>query len=312
MNTEIAPSEATRDQALLQRAIVISLLVGLLMLGIKMSAYVLTGSVAILSDAAESVVHVVAVAFAVYSLRLSYKPADKDHPYGYAKTSFFSAGFEGSMIILAALFIIYTAVDKWMTGLELERLGLGTGLTALAVVINGVLGGYLLWLGKKKKSLILEANGHHVLTDCWTSLGVLVGLGLTLATGWLPFDPIFGIVAALNILYSGTSLIRRSISGLMDKADPAIRAQIESVLAEECGKNNIQYHGLRHRDLGNAHGVELHLLFPGNTPIRTAHRTATAVERAIINELESKAYVTTHLEAVEDHPHVHGSTSHVR
>ena len=310
MNIEIAPSEAAQDQILLQRAITISLIVGMLMLFIKVSAYVLTGSVAILSDAAESVVHVVAVAFAAYSLRLSYKPADKSHPYGHAKTSFFSAGFEGSMILLAALFIIYTAVVKWMTGLELERLGLGTGLTALAIVVNGILGGYLLWLGKKKKSLIIEANGHHVLTDCWTSIGVLAGLCLTLATGWLPFDPLFAIAAALNILYSGTSLIRRSIGGLMDKADPAIRSQLEAVLTEECNKHRVQYHGLRHRDLGNAHWVEVHLLFPGDTPISSAHRTATAIEQAIDKQLESKAFVTTHLESIEDHLQVHGTTSH--
>ena len=304
-------SETAQDQVLLQRAMAISLAVGILMLFIKVGAYLLTGSIAILSDAAESVVHVVAVVFAAYSLRLSYKPADKIHPYGYAKTSFFSAGFEGSMILLAALFIFYTAVDKWMTGLALERLGLGTGLTALAMVINGVLGGYLLWLGKKKKSLILEANGHHVLTDCWTSTGVLVGLGLTLATGWLPFDPIFAIVAGLNILYSGTSLIRRSIDGLMDRADPVIRAQLEAILVAECDKHNIQYHGLRHRDVGDVHWVEVHLLFAGDSPIRSAHRTATAVEQAIMSQFQPKVHVTTHLEAIEDHPQVHGSTSHM-
>ena len=170
------------------------------------------------------------------------------------------------------------------------------------------MGGYLLWLGKKKNSLILEANGRHVLTDCWTSLGVLVGLSLTMMTGWLPFDPLFAIAVALNILYSGTSLIRRGVSGLMDRADPDVRARLEEILAEECAVNQVQYHGLRHRDLGNAYWVELHLLFPGDTPVRIAHRTATAVEHAIIARIEPRAYVTTHLEAIEDHTQVHGSS----
>ncbi len=144
-----------------------SLVIGVLMFVMKVGAYLLTGSAAILSDAAESVVHVAAVAFAAYSLRLSFRPADDQHLYGHTKISFFSAGFEGAMIILAALYIIYEVVAKWRAGLHLENLGLGTGLTALAMVINGVLGGYLVWLGKQKRSIILEANGKHVLRACF-------------------------------------------------------------------------------------------------------------------------------------------------
>ena len=166
------------DRRALSQAMTLSLAIGFLMLALKAGAYVLTDSAAILSDAAESVVHLAAVSFAFFSLRLSWKPADEMHRYGHAKISFFSAGFEGGMILLAALFIIYESLRKWLTGLELENLGLGTGLTALATAINGVLGWFLVWTGKRHQSLILIANGKHVLTDCWTSLGVIAGLGL--------------------------------------------------------------------------------------------------------------------------------------
>ena len=153
-----------------QFAMRLSLAVGFFMLATKTFAYWLTGSAAILSDAAESIVHVVAVSFAAYSLRLSVKPADRSHLYGHDKISFFSAGFEGAMIMIAAFYIIYVSIEKWISGLRLEHLGTGTGLTLLAALINGGLGFYLVNIGNKKHSLILEANGKHVLTDCWTSL----------------------------------------------------------------------------------------------------------------------------------------------
>ena len=198
-------------------AMTLSLVVGLLMFVVKVGAYVLTGSAAILSDAAESVVHVAAVSFAFYSLRFSQKPADRQHLYGHAKVGFFSAGFEGAMIVLAALYIVFEAIRKWVVGLELEYVGVGTSLTVLAMLVNGVLGVYLIWTGKKRNSIILTANGKHVLTDCWTSLGVIVGLCLVLLTGWLPWDPIAAIVVAVNIVVSGVGLIRQSIGGIQAK-----------------------------------------------------------------------------------------------
>src|SRR5690625_4491299 len=203
----------------LRRAINLSLGVGLLMLVIKFSAWLLTGSAAIFADAIETIVHVIAVAFAAYSLRLSLKPADENHPYGHAKVSFFSAGAEGMLIILAAIFIIQDAIRKWIAGVEIEHIGFGAALTGLTVILNGILGFYLVSIGRKKKSLILEANGKHILTDAWTSLGVIIGLILALLTGWLPWDPILAIAVALNIIITGFNLIRQSIRGLMDEAD---------------------------------------------------------------------------------------------
>ncbi len=302
--------DSRADQTTLRFAMFLSLAVGLFMLIIKIGAYILTGSTAILSDAAESVVHVAAVSFAAYSLRLSFKPADETHPYGHEKISFFSAGFEGAMIIIAAIYIIYEAVNKWLTGLHLENLGLGTGLTALAAVINGLLGWYLLWVGKKKQSLILEANGRHVLTDSWTSLGVLVGLGLTLVTGWMPWDPICALVVATNILVSGFRLMHRSVSGLMDQAEPEVQKEIERILAEEAARYKVRFHELKHRNLGNTYWVEVHLLFPGDMPVREAHRIATAIENRIENALKPSAFVSTHLESIEDHSEVHVENRH--
>ena len=297
--------KSAADRKAMNFAMNLSLGIGILMFVMKMGAYLLTGSAAILSDAAESVVHVAAVIFAAYSLRLSYQPADEDHLYGHSKISFFSAGFEGAMIILAALYIIYESIHKWMTGLQLENLGAGTALIVVASVVNGGLGGYLVWLGRRKHSLILEANGKHVLTDCWTSIAVLVGLTLVLVTKWLPFDPICGIIMAGNILWSGAGLIKSAFVGLMDKADPEAQKKLVEILDRETQSRGLSYHHLRHRHLGDAHWVEVHLLFPEGASLTNAHRIATEIERVIETTLEPRAYVTTHLECASDHAALH-------
>ncbi len=287
-------------------AMTLSLGVGLLMFSIKVGGYLLTNSAAILGDAGESVVHVAAVTFAFFSLRYSYRPPDQGHPYGHAKISFFSAGFEGAMILCAALYILYEAIYKWSMGLmELQNLELGTLLTALAMLTNGALGGFLIWTGRRYRSLILIANGKHVLTDCWTSLGVVVGLTLTQLTGWLAWDPLAAIFVALNIMYSGVGLVRQSFQGLMDTADPAIHQRLIELLDRETGRHQIAYHELRHRSLGSVYWVDVHLLFAQSLPIGHAHRIATAIEQVLEESLEPPAHVTTHLEALEDHNHVH-------
>jgi len=283
----------------------LSLGIGLLMFVIKVGAYLLTGSSAILSDAAESVVHVAAVIFASYSLRLSFRPADRDHQYGHAKISFFSVGFEGAMIILAAIYIIYESIHKWLTGLELANLGAGSLLTAAAVVINGGLGAYLVWLGRRRNSRILEANGKHVLTDCWTSIAVLIGLLLVLTTKWLPFDPICGILMAANILWSGAGLVKSAFSGLMDEADLGANETLIAILERETRQRDLRYHGLRLRNLGDAHSVEVHLVFPEGQSLKNAHRTATEIENIIEQSLPPRAFVTTHLECESDHDGLH-------
>src|ERR1041385_4916411 len=266
MNT-IAETKETVEERLTKSAVQsifamrLSLWIGFLMLVMKIYAYLITGSTAILSDAAESIVHILAVTFAAYSLRLSLKPADQNHMYGHDRISFFSAGFEGAMIIIAALYIIVESTLKWIGGLHIENISTGTIFTALATAINGSLGWYLIRQGKKHNSIVLEANGKHVLTDSWTSLGVIIGLILTMTTGWLPFDPIMAIIVAINILWTGGKLMRRSIGGLMDETDPKVDEKIRSILQRETQRYNVQFHHLRHRNAGNKFLIEFHLLF---------------------------------------------------
>ena len=296
------PAEARRSLGL---AMTWSLAVGVSMLAIKVTAYALTGSAAILGDAAESIVHVAAVSFAFFSLRLSHKPADADHMYGHAKITFFSAGFEGAMILLAAGYIAYEAILRLLGGLELERLGAGTALTAAAMLINALLGMYLIRTGRTRGSLILVANGKHVLTDSWTSLGVIAGLLLALATGWRAWDPLAALAVATNIAVSGVGLMRQAVGGLMDVADPGVRRRILDTLEREARRYGIAYHFMRHRNLGDVHWIDVHLLFPGATPVREAHRVATAIERSVVDDLGAPAQVTTHLESIEDHDRIH-------
>lgn len=194
--------------------------VGVFMLVMKAYAYYITGSTAILSDAAESVVHIFAVGFAAYSMWLSLKPPDQDHPYGHDRIAFFSAGFEGALILFAALYIIYHAILKLIYGCELENLDIGMLFVFIATLMNGALGCYLVYGGKKYHSIVLEADGKHILTDCATSLGVIVALVLTKVTGWVFFDPLIAIIIGINILCTGVKLIYHSISGLMDQSDP--------------------------------------------------------------------------------------------
>jgi cation diffusion facilitator family transporter len=290
----------------LMGAMKLSLAVGLLMLVMKVFAFVVTGSSAIFSDAAESVVHNVACGFALYSMWLARKPADSSHPYGHDKISFFSAGLEGALIVAAACVIIYEAVRKWIAGLSIENIGFGILFTVAAAAINGGLGLFLIWRGKKYNSLILEANGKHVLTDSWTSLGVIAGLVLTKVTGWLPFDPICAILVACNILWSGFGLMRRSVAGLMDEADPATEKALRAILDREAARYGVAYHALKHRNAGRTTWVELHLLFGDETPIRKAHEIATAIEEAVEREMKSDVHVLTHLEPRVDHARAHG------
>jgi cation diffusion facilitator family transporter len=301
------PKRRKTDRALHTNwfAMRLSLVFGLLMLAGKVAAYVVTGSAAILSDAVESVVHVVAVVFAAVSLRLSARPADLKFPWGYERIAFFSAGFEGAMIILAALSIIAAAVQKIIVGVELERLGTGMLLVALAALINAALGVYLVRTGRRTRSLILEANGKHVLTDSWTSAGVIGGLLLVVWTGWTILDPLVAIVVALNILWSGGRLVGRSIGGLMDYVEPQTRELLCEAVEILSSEFDVGYHGLRMRHTGNRLIIDVHLLFPIDIPLSEAHRIATGFEKRLAEQFDEPVEVITHLEALEDHGEVH-------
>jgi cation diffusion facilitator family transporter len=286
-------------------AMLLSLIVGVLMLAGKMTAYLYTGSSAVFSDAAESVVHVVAVAFAVFSLWLSARPAVAHFHYGFERISFFSAGFEGAMIALAAGSILYTTTLKWRNGLALEHLGSGMILIVAAGVLNAILGTYLLRIGRRNHSLILEADGKHVLADSWTSFGVVAGLALVMATGWKPLDPLVAYAVAANILWTGGRLLWRAFKGLLDYSDPKVGHLIRARLDALCAELGLDYHGVRFRTTGYRQIIEVHLLFPNDMRLGEAHRLATQVEERLAVDLDMPAEVTTHLESIEDHSEVH-------
>ena len=273
-----------------------SLSEALVLLCAKVAAAVVTGSSAIYSDAAESVVHFLVLCFAVWALRIVHKPADESHHFGHDKISFLSAGFEGAMISAAALLIFYEAIRQMIGGVRIENLGFGIMVTAGAAVINLTLGVSLLALGKRSGSLLLRANGHHLLTDVWSSVAVLVALGLYRFTGWVWWDPIAAILAATNILRVGYKLIRESLGGLLDESDPIIEKRIRHLLEAEVSKRGLSYHNLRHRHSRKTHWIEFHLVFDDLLTVGQAHDEATEIEASVAALLHPDARVISHLE----------------
>ena len=279
-----------------KRVMNLSLVAAVLLLIAKVTAAVATGSSAIYSDAAESVVHFLAVVFAAWALRLSHKPADETHHFGHDKVSFLSAGFEGAMISAAALLIFYEAIRQMIFGVRLENLGIGLAITAGAAVINLILGSSLVAVGKRRNSPLLRANGMHVLTDVWSSAAVLVALGLVLLTDWPWWDPIAAMLAAANILRVGGKLIRESLAGLLDESDPAVETKIRELLDRETETHGLTYHNFRYRHSGRTHWVEFHLVFDDEISVRRAHGQATKVEAAVARLLHPDGRVISHLE----------------
>lgn len=279
-----------------KRAMNLSLAAAMVLLVVKVTAAVVTGSSAIYSDAAESVVHLLAVAFATWALRLAHKPADETHHFGHDKVAFLSAGFEGAMISAAAVLILYEAVRQFIFGVTISHLGFGVAVTAGAAVLNLVLGLSLIRVGKKSHSPLLRANGMHVLTDVWSSVAVLVALALIHWTGWLWWDPIAAVLAALNIFRVGFKLIRESLGGLLDEADPKVEREICELLDKEVTQRGLSYHNLRHRHSGRTHWVEFHLVFDDHLTVGQAHEAATEVEASVAALLHPDGRVISHLE----------------
>jgi cation diffusion facilitator family transporter len=274
----------------------VSLAVSAVLLGLKVWAAEITGSSALYSDAAESIVHLIAVVIAVRALQLAHKPADQEHQFGHDKAAFLSAGFEGAMISTAALLIYYETGRSLLTGPHMEKIGIGLMLAGVATTINLVLGLILLRVGRKRQSPVLRANGQHVLSDVYTSVAVLFALVLVHFTGWPWWDPIMAVLAATNILFTGIKLIKESLGGLMDAAEPATEAKIRELLDGLKTEPPFRYHHLRHRHSGHTHWVELHLVFDDQTTVLDAHETATLVEEKISALLAPNGRIITHLE----------------
>ncbi|GMQ83123.1 MAG: cation diffusion facilitator family transporter [Rhodothermia bacterium] len=283
-----------------------SLFVSFLMLSGKTTAYFITGSEAIFSDAMESVIHLLATGFATFSLWFSIRPADRSHPYGHGKIAYFSSGFEGGLIMIAAVWIIYSAVMDLIAGPELNQISLGLLITFGLSMVNLILGATLIRIGKNQNSVVLIANGQHVLADMWTSLGVVVGLLIVWLTDLLWLDPIVAILVALNILWTALRLIRRSVFGLMEYADPEDTKTLMGILDNAVQGGTIAgFHQLRHRRVDDQKWVEYHLLFPENLSVQEAHARSHLVEDAIHKLFrKDSVVVTAHLEP-ERHDDAH-------
>jgi cation diffusion facilitator family transporter len=267
---------------------------------LKFYAYHLTGSMGLLSDALESFVNLFAVLFALLMLRISQKPADEDHLFGHSKAEYFSSAAEGALILIAAFSIIRSAIPRIIEPAPLENINVGLLFSLLASVVNLVVGSVLIGIGKNRKSLVLEADGRHLMTDVWTSGGVIVGILLVKFTGWIIIDPIIAILVALNIIYVGYKLISRSASGLMDATIPEADLEKVTLYLDSLKVHEIEYHSLMTRVAGQRKFISMHLLVPGDWSVKQGHDWADIVEETIIGLFDEPVTVSTHIEPVED------------
>ena len=282
------------------RVMVLAVGIGTLLMGMKFGAYLLTGSSGILSDALESIINVGASGFALYSVYLSTQPPDANHPYGHGKIEYFSAGFEGALIVLAAGAILIQAVPRFFDPRPLAHLGWGMLLLLGATVLNLALAYVLLRTGKRCHSLALTADGKHLLTDVITSLGVLAGLLLVRWTGLLWLDPLVACLVAGNILYSGSKLLRESTGRLMDEADPDLLERIIQILNARRRPEWIHVHQLRARRYGPNVHVDLHVVFPKSYNLNQIHQSIEEIEQVLQKELGQESEIIVHPDPCSD------------
>lgn len=279
--------------------ILLSIAAAILTIALKFGAYWLTGSVGLLSDALESGVNLVAALFAFWALSLAAKPPDEEHPFGHSKAEYFSSGVESALIIVAAISIAIASWERLFNPQPLEQIGLGLALSLVATALNGGVAWVLLQAGRRLRSITLRADAHHLLTDVWTSLGVVLAILLVKLTGWLVIDPLIALVVAANIVWVGFRLLRETGSGLLDRALPSEEQQIiRDVLAIQ-EQQGIQFHALRTRVAGSRRFVTFHVLVPGLWTVQQGHDLCENVEIAIVQALPNTT-VITHLEPVED------------
>lgn len=279
-----------------ERAARLSLLVALWVLGLKALAYLLTGSVALLSDALESTVNVAAALLALFAIRFAQRPPDETHPFGHSKAEYFSAVLEGVLVVLAALLIAKESIPRLLHPRPLGDLGPGLLVSLLASLINGLLAWHLLRQGRRLRSPALTADGYHVLSDVLTSVGVLAGVSLAWATGLWVLDPLLALLVAGNILLMGFRLVRQSVGGLMDEGLSLEEvSRIRKTIAEALGGRALEVHDLKTRKAGNRAFLEFHLVVPGSMTVEEAHRLCDELERALEESFPGLA-VTIHVE----------------
>jgi cation diffusion facilitator family transporter len=284
----------------LQRYAWMSIAAALATIGLKMLAWRLTGSVGLLSDALESLVNLAAALLALSMLRLAAAPPDQQHHYGFSKAEYFSAGIEGALIVLAAAGILATALPRLMQPQPLDAPLLGLGITAAATAINLGAAIVLIRAGKKHDSITLDADGKHLMTDVWTSLGVIAGVGLVYATGWLVLDPLVALAVGVHIVWTGLGLMRRSVAGLLDAAIPHDdQTEIDKLFSEYSKRYGVSFHALRTRQAGARRFVTFHLLVPDAWTVKRAHQLSEEIESRI-RSMVPQASLLTHIEPISD------------
>lgn len=288
------------NQRLRLQAATAALLVGVLLLAAKFYAWRVTGSSAVLSDALESIINVAASGFAIASVIMAAKPPDASHPYGHGKIEFFSAGFEGALIVLAAIGIFKAGLTHLLDPQPLPRLEIGLLVMVAASVVNVVMGLILIRVGHRTRSIALEADGRHLLTDVYTSIGVIIGLVLVRLTGWYWMDGLAACIVGGNILFTGFRLIRQSYQGLMDRADPDVLEQITAVLAAQRRSVWIDIHKLRAWRAGARIHIDLHLILPRQMSLADAHTEADDLEKILLAEVPGASSVLVHMDPCDD------------
>lgn len=269
-------------------------------IALKTTAYFLTGSVGLLSDAIESLVNLAGAVMALIMLTIAARPADESHVYGHSKAEYFASFVEGLLILGAAAGIISAAVNRLMNPQELQDLGLGLGVSIAASLINFIVSRILLDQGKKMNSISLEADAQHLMADVWTSIGVIAGVAVAGFTGWVILDPFLAIAVALNIIWTGIQLIRRSVQGLMDAALPESEQRKIREVMRNYRPKGISFHALRTRQAAARRFISVHILVPGEWTVHDAHHIAEDFEADIRAALGGVVTVFTHLEPVED------------
>ncbi len=277
-------------------AILWVLIAGVLITALKFLAYFITHSNAIFTDALENIINIVAGAFAFYSIYLSSRPKDLNHPYGHGKVEFFAVGFEGSLILIAGITIIYRGVVGIYHPTEINRLMDGVWITALAGIANYALGYFLIKRSKTLKSITLEADGKHLLSDAYTSIGLIVGLVIIHFTGYTILDSILSILLGGLILHNGYQLIRRSVSGLMDEIDPQIVEQMVEILSKERKKSWVDIHNLRAQKYGSDLHIDCHLTLPNYWTLNQMHDEVSFIENTVANNAATKVELFIHVD----------------
>lgn len=286
-------------RASLTRFAWLSIGAALITIALKFGSYLITGSVGLLSDALESLINLVAAIIALVALTIAARPPDEDHAYGHDKAEYFSSGIEGTLILFAAVSIGVTAINRLLHPAEIEDVGIGLAISFVASGVNFMVSRILLAASKRYGSITLEADAHHLMTDVWTSVAVVLGVAATAITGWLPLDPLIAIAVALNIVLSGVRLVRRSVMGLLDTALPPDEfAHVQAAL-EKYSKLGVQFHALRTRQTPSRRFVTVHMLVPGTWTVQQAHDFSENFEAEIRAAL-APITVTTHIEPMED------------